>query len=324
MTPDQLRELRDKLPPFAEEAPPSPLMQQFCSFYGIDFEARWPQLRHRVGTLSSKACSLAVHLWQQPGASSNLLLVHGYFDHTGLFGKLVEYGLSRNCNVLIFDLPGHGLSSGDPAVIDDFGAYGRAIADVLYKVPLPELPLWVMGQSTGCAALVEYARNYPWPFAAVIMLAPLVRPAGWLSVRMAHTLLQPFVDSVPREFRENSSDREFLEFVQRDPLQSNRISLRWVKALRRWLAALPQDDLKAGPALVLQGDADGTVDWRYNITVIEKLFPGSTVELLPGAGHHLANESITQREQYLALVDAYVASRGVSLVTGFTDNSLQT
>ena len=32
-------------------------------------------------------------------------------------------GLLHRYNVLIFDLPGHGLSSGEPAVIDDFSDY---------------------------------------------------------------------------------------------------------------------------------------------------------------------------------------------------------
>ena len=324
MTPEQLQELRQQLPPFAEQVSPSPLLQAFCRYYGIEFEKHQANLQHRVGTVASRHYSLAVHLWQQPAATGNLLLVHGYFDHTGLFGKLIEYGLSRNCNVLVFDLPGHGLSTGEAAAIDDFGAYGRAIADVLYKVPLPDLPLWVMGQSTGCAALVEYARNYPWPFAAAVMLAPLVRPVSWLRVRVGHMLLQHFIDSIPREFRENSSDREFLEFVQRDPLQSQRISLRWIKALRHWLASLPQEDLRAGPALILQGDSDGTVDWRYNMTVMEKLFPGSKIEYLPGAGHHLANESATQREHYLGLVDAYLESKGLWAGQGLTDSSLLT
>jgi alpha-beta hydrolase superfamily lysophospholipase len=324
LTPQQLQELRQQLPTFAEQAPLSPLLQEFCRYYGIDFETHKPHVTHGVGTVASRHDTLAVHLWQQPTATSNLLLVHGYFDHTGLFGKLIEYGLSRNCNVLIFDLPGHGLSTGEAAAIDDFGAYGRAIADVLSKVALSDLPLWVMGQSAGCAALVEYARNYPWPFAGAVLLAPLVRPVSWTKVRVGHMLLQHFTDSMPREFRKNSSDQEFLEFIRRDPLQSPRISLRWVKALRRWLASLPQEDLGAGPALVLQGDADGTVDWRYNMTVIEKLFPGSKIEYLPGAGHHLANESSPQRERYLAVVDAYLESRGLWAGQGLTDSSLLT
>jgi alpha-beta hydrolase superfamily lysophospholipase len=194
----------------------------------------------------------------------------------------------------------------------------------LSKAALPDLPLWVMGQSAGCAALVEYARNYPWPFVGAVLLAPLVRPVSWTKVRVGHMLLQHFTDSMPREFRKNSSDQEFLEFIRRDPLQSSRISLRWVKALRRWLASLPQEDLGVGPALVLQGDTDGTVDWRYNMTVIEKLFPGSQIEYLPGAGHHLANESAAHRERYLTVVDAYLESRGLWSGQSLTDSSLLT
>ena len=318
MTPEQLQQLRQELPPFADEAPPSPLLREFCRYYGIDFVAQQPDLEYVAGTVRSGGYTLAVHRWQQPGASRNLLLLHGYFDHTGLFGKLIEWGLSRNCNVLIFDLPGHGLSSGEVAAIDKFGDYSQAIANVLAAVRLPEAPLWVMGQSTGCAALVDFARNHPWPFSAAVLLAPLVRPVAWLRVRVTHMLLRRFVDTVPREFSQNSSDQEFLEFVQRDPLQSQDVSVRWVGALRRWLKALPQQDLKVGPVLVIQGDADNTVAWRYNLKIINKLFPGSEQAYLLNAGHQLANESAAIRQRYLARVEDWLASRGVPLAEAVT------
>jgi len=311
LTPGQLQELRNDLPPFANAvpaSPPSSALRDFCRYYGIDFAARQPDVEHIAGTVRSGDYTLAVHLWRRAGASSNLLLLHGYFDHTGLFGKLIEYGLSRNCNVLIFDLPGHGLSSGEPATIDDFSDYSRAIVDVLATVRLPDVPLWVMAQSTGCAALVDLARKQSWPFSAAVLLAPLVRPVGWLRVRVAHMLLQRFVDSVPRGFAQNSSDLEFLEFVQRDPLQSRRVSIRWVGALRRWLGGLPEQDLGVGPALIIQGEADKTVAWRYNLKIINKLFPGSRVEYQPGAGHQLANESAAIRERYLAVVESWLVN----------------
>ena len=91
------------------------------------------------------------------------------------------------------------------------------------------------------------------------------------------------------------------------------MSLRWVAALRRWLAGLPQQDLGVGPALVIQGDADNTVDWRYNIDIIRQLFPDSQVQYLPGGGHQLANESTRIRAHYLDCVDAYVTGCGVPL-----------
>ncbi len=306
MTPQQLAELRNTLPPFGEAAAPSPLLLSFLQFYGLDYAQQQPALDYRAGTVPSGNYQLVVHRWSQRNAGSNLLIVHGLFDHTGLFGRLIEYGLARHCNVLVFDLPGHGLSSGEPAAINDFGEYSQAISDVLAAVAMPDLPLWVMAQSTGCAALIDLAGKQPWPFAATVLLAPLVRPAGWLKVRLAHMLVRHFADSVTRKFTDNSADRAFLDFVRRDPLQGQRIPVSWVGALRRWLAQLSPVDLGVGPALVVQGDADKTVAWRYNVKVIRKLFPGSRLISVAGAGHQLANESGNFRERYLAEVDRYL------------------
>ncbi len=160
---------------------------------------------------------------------------------------------------------------------------------------------------------VDYAGKYDWPFAAVVLLAPLVRPARWLRVRFAQAVAQRFVTSVPRGFSSNSSDPEFLAFLQRDPLQCRRIPLRWVGALRRWLRDLQQRDLGVGPALVIQGDADATVDWRYNVGVIQKLFPASQVKYLRGAGHQLANESAAFRREYLLHVEQWLDQCGIAL-----------
>ncbi len=313
MTPEQLQRAREQLPPFDDNATPSPALQAFCRTYGLDFAERLPQVAYRVGRVHCGAFTLAVHQWRQPDARANLLLVHGYFDHSGLFNKLIAWALAHRCNVLIFDLPGHGLSSGEPAVIDDFGEYSSAIDAVLRATSLPSLPWWVMAQSTGGAALIDYARKYAWPFTATVLLAPLVRPARWASVSAAHRLLAPFLPSVERKFSANSSDREFLEFLKRDPLQSRRTSLRWVGALRRWLHGLVRQDLGVGAALVIQGDADATVDWRYNVSFVSALFPGSRVEYLPGAGHQLANESETYRGAYLALAVTWLGQCGIAL-----------
>jgi lysophospholipase len=313
LTAEQLQRVRDQLPPFAENAAPSPELLEFCQAYGLDFASRLPHVVYQAGQVRSGEFALAVHQWRQHDARANLLLLHGYFDHSGLFNKLIGWALAHRCNVLIFDLPGHGLSSGKPAVIDDFGDYSRAINTVLRAASLPPLPWWVMAQSTGGAALIDYARKYTWPFAATVLLAPLVRPASWSRVSVAQRLLVHFIPSIERKFSINSSDREFLDFLKRDPLQSRRTSLRWVGALRRWLRGLPRRDLGVGAALVIQGDADGTVDWRYNMDFVCALFPGSRVEYLPGAGHQLANESASYRQTYLAFVVAWLAHSGIAL-----------
>jgi lysophospholipase len=228
-----------------------------------------------------------------------------YFDHSGIYDKLIDYGLSRNCNVLVFDLPGHGLSSGARAVIDSFADYGNALTDVVAGADLPPLPIFAIGQSTGCSALMEVARCHQWPIEKVALLAPLVHPAGWFRMRVGHSLLHRFTDSLERKFNENTSDLGFLDFLRAEPLQSHRVSLLWIAALKRWLQDLPISDLGVGPALVIQGLKDGTVDWRYNMQVITDLFPGSEIHYLQEAGHQLANESLSIREDYFAILDSY-------------------
>jgi len=308
--PDQasLENLRHSLPLYDENAALSEELRAFCRFYGINFADQREGVTHRVGRVESGAYQLAVHSWQQEGADRNLLLVHGYTDHAGLFGHLVKYGLDQNCNVYIFDLPGHGLSSGEPVVVDDFGDYSQAIVSVLDIVHSPELPIWAVGQSTGCAALMDYATKYPWNFSAAVFLAPLIRPAGWHRIRFSYLLLHRFRDEVERKFTENSGDPAFLNFLQNDPLAPRQLSVRWVGALRRWLSGLEFKDLGAGPLLVIQGDADGTVSWRYNMKHIVELFPGCEIEYLPGAGHHLANESRDIREHYLERITRFLAA----------------
>ena len=127
-----LQQLRDSCLPLQLPGPsPTPLLQRYLEYYSIDFAAQLSDVAHSVGWIPSGGDQLVVHVWRQPGAVQNLLLVHGYTDHVGIYGHAIRYGLSRGFNVVAFDQPGHGLSTGAQVAIDDFHRYGTAIADVL-------------------------------------------------------------------------------------------------------------------------------------------------------------------------------------------------
>ena len=305
---EELNRLRKSLPAFAENAEPSSELNEYLRFYRLQFSEKFPDVQYQAGFTPSGNFKLMTQRWLLPDARANLLLVHGYFDHAGIYDKLIAYGLSRRCNVLIFDLPGHGLSSGERAVIDEFADYGKAIEAVINATDMPQLPRFALGQSTGCAALVELARHAAWPFAKTALLAPLVRPAGWTGVQLGHALLHRFTDTLERKFNKNTSDLGFLDFLRADPLQSHRMSLLWIGALKRWLKSLAIEDLGVGPALVIQGREDATVDWRYNVKAIARLFPGSDIRYLEEAGHQLANESSATRNSYYKILDEYLFS----------------
>lgn len=310
-----LRGLRERLPPFNSVVQAPPEMALYHHRYGLGSYFS-EQCQYCAGTLQSGEFELVVQHWRLEQSQGTLLLVHGFTDHTGLFKHLIAWGLSEGWDVLIFDLPGHGLSSGEPLVIDDFADYAFAVRDVIAAADING-PLWVMAQSTGGAAVIEYARHCggpgQWPFVATVLLAPLIQPSAWRLIKRASYLLQHFVDGVPRKLLRNTSDGAFLKVLKNDPLQADRTPLRWIVALRKWLSNLDPVDLGVGPALVIQGDNDATVDWRYNMPVIEKLFPGSYIEYLPGAGHQLANEAAPVRADYLARVHSWLDERGMNI-----------
>lgn len=278
----------------------------YLNFYGINFAGEFVGLQHALGYIDSCGQRLAVHVFQQAQASRVLLLVHGYLDHVGLFGHLIRFGLERGYTVVAFDLPGHGLSTGERASIEDFGDYRRALEDVLAACRALPRSWRVIAQSTGGAAVLDYLLQRGSGLEKVVMLAPLVRPRGWFWVLPVHEVLHRFRDSVRRKYADNSNDPEFLEWIRTDPLQSDILSTHWIGALRRWIKALPRKPVACDvPVLLIQGDADATVDWRYNVKRIQQLISTSRVEYLAGGRHHLANESLDLRQRMYALIDEF-------------------
>lgn len=278
----------------------------YFAYYGIDFAHRMRGVTHHFGVLPAAGFEIACHFYELAGARGTCVLLHGYFDHAGLFGHLIGHCLERGYSVLIWDLPGHGLSNGPRASIRDFEVYTDVLAAVLdhHRERLPA-PLHAIGQSTGGAVLMSWAFRKcrsaaECPFARIALLAPLVRPARWRSVNLIYTVLRPLRDGVERKFMANSGDAEFLSFVRGDPLQSRRLPVQWVGAMRQWIREFSEHPVTDFAPLIVQGDADETVDWRWNLPMIRQKFPRAEVRMLPGARHHLVNEVQELRQEVFA------------------------
>jgi alpha-beta hydrolase superfamily lysophospholipase len=273
----------------------APAERYYFDYYGIDFETRQTGLAHDFGFMDVAGFRIATHVWRQDNARGTALVCHGYFDHVGIYRHIIEALLALDLNVVAYDLPGHGLSSGDRAAIDDFDVYQQVLARCLTGMHAAGLaqPWHLVAQSTGGAIAMDYLLRTPEPaFSRVVLLAPLVRPAKWPLVRLAHGLVGPWVEHVKRAFSANSSDPDFLDFLEfRDPLQPRYISSRWVSAMKVWLKAFLRRPASSFSPLVIQGDRDETVDWPYNLKIIQRKFDRPAVHMLSGARHQLANEA---------------------------------
>ena len=266
-----------------------------------------------VGYLEAGRFRLWTQVWSPRAPIGTAFVVHGYFDHLGLYGHLLACLLARGWQVVLWDLPGHGLSSGRRASIDDFSDYGSCLHQLqqhLHTEGLAPRPWLGIGQSTGAAILATDAltRGDDGAWSGLALLAPLVRPWGWNQSNWLHRLVGPFVDSIPRKFRANSTDADFANFLREgDPLQADRLAMDWVSAMRRWmpqLLALPPSPV---PTLILQGEQDLTVDWEWNLDVLARKFPAAEIHRHPEARHHLVNEAEPIRRELFTLLDRFIA-----------------
>ena len=285
---------------------------RYASYYGIDFAERSPEIHHAFGYFDAAGHTLAVHAWLPPAARGTVLVMHGYFDHVGLYRHVIGHVLGLGYAVLAYDLPGHGLSSGPRAAVQDFQVYQQVLKQCLVNMGdrFPE-PRHVIAQSTGGAIVMDYLLRRSADDARiskVILLAPLVRPFAWRSGRLLHALVSPFTDYVKRVFTVNSNDKDFLHFLEHlDPLQHRALSARWVTALKKWIPLFERAVPVTASPVVIQGDMDDTVDWRHNLGIIEDLFDKPEVYMIKGARHQLANEHESFRQQVLRIISKHLA-----------------
>ncbi|MDR6231799.1 alpha-beta hydrolase superfamily lysophospholipase [Pseudomonas sp. SORGH_AS199] len=312
MTPPfDLDRLRQALVPLHRDLPADLDHQAYRRHYRLADSLARPEVTVALGALTAGGYQLAVQGWWPREPRGSLLLLHGYYDHMGLYGHVVDWALSRQWAVLACDLPGHGLSSGARASINDFAEYQTALTALVAEARRLDLPRpWhLLGQSTGGAILLDYLlRGEPAPeLGETILLAPLVRPHAWRQGLWTYRLVKPFARALPRRFSVNSGDPAFLDFLQRDSLQPRELPAQWVGALARWIPQLERAPASNRSLLVIQGEQDFTVDWRHNLGVLEAKFARPEVLRLPEARHHLVNETEALRQRYFRWLDDRLA-----------------
>ena len=289
-----------ELRPLAAASPLSAQQQAYRNFYGF---AEMDAQHTRMGVIEAGGYRIVVQAWWPQEPRATLVLLHGYYDHSGLYRHVIEWALGMGFAVLTCDLPGHGLSSGPRASIGDFAEYQvvlQALLEQAANLAMPQ-PWHLCGQSTGAAILIDYLLTGS-PAAEIgesILLAPLVRPRAWGWSQLSYHLLRAFVSEIPRRFSNNSNDADFIDFIQSgDPLQPRNLPTAWVGALRRWVPRIERAPASLRSPLIVQGEADMTVDWRHNLALLQEKFAEPRILRLPEARHHLANETPALRQRY--------------------------
>lgn len=275
----------------------------YLNHYGLNFSLEG-NIKHCLGRYASNGFHIATQYWVPENAKGTYFVVHGYFDHAGLYRHLIHHLLKLGYAVVVFDLPGHGLSSGERVTIKSFDHYVDVFSDLLHRCEghFPK-PWKAAGQSTGGAILIKYImaakpHHYQNDLEAVTVFSPLIHPRSWKKSLFIYKLLHRFLNKIKRKMNPNTANEEFNQFLANDdPLQTFYVSIEWIASMKRWIeefAALPPNDY---PLTVIQGDCDNTVDWEYNLEALDKKFCHLDIEIIQGAQHQMVNETVWLREK---------------------------
>lgn len=310
--------VKSRLPPFSFQRTDfsEASLLAYRQFYQIEFEKEFPELSVSIGVREISGYRIALHHYRLASpVKGTVFLLHGYYDHVGIFNHILRALLQGGYSVVSYDLPGHGLSGGDKVAIPDFNRYQIIFRHVLGLFgDVAAKPWHAVAQSTGGAIIMDClldhaSRGVEVPFHRAALLAPLLRPRGYSVGRYVHRLVSPFSDYVKRGFAQNSHSEEFLQFLRnKDPLQSRHLSARWVGALKEWVPGIESSRASQFPLLVIQGQQDGTVEYEHNLRILREKFPGMELVLIPAARHQLVNESADLRGEIFHSVLRYLAA----------------
>lgn len=279
-------------------------LKQYLDYYEINREylSQYKEEKIEEGTQQT-----VLHIFEPASITKTILLVHGYFDHTGGLKNLINHFLSKGWCVLSYDLAGHGLSSGKRAEINDFTDYVNTLKKVLsYSKDNKCYPSVVLAHSTGTAICTHFLLQSQQKFEKVIYLAPLVRASKWWSILAASKFVPFFTKRLKRKFKVNSGDDQYLSFVKNDPLQCRYISIHWVLALIKWNKKVEALSTSTQKLYIIQGTDDHTVDWKYNISFLQKKFTDCQIAIIENGRHQLMNDHPSIKLHLLKMIDDYI------------------
>lgn len=260
----------------------------------------------RTSTLRAHdGLALAAYRWplEQPRAAC--VLVHGYAEHVGRYGAVVEALAGAGVETFAIDLRGHGRSGGVRADVRDFDDYVR---DVLLlhgqaKGERPDLPVLVLGHSMGGTIALRFAVEHPGALDALVLSGPFLRPSApppaWLvGVSGLLARVAPQLPVQPLDAAAVSRDPAVVEAYRADPLvYTGRIKARMGHALVTAGEPLLERAGEVGvPTLIIHGGADALADPHGSEELAERI-PGdlATLRVYPGGYHEQLNDLERER-----------------------------
>lgn len=259
----------------------------------------------RIEHLELRGSDIAVRLWDNPDATWQAVLVHGYGEHAGRYDHVADRLRQAGATVVAMDHVGHGRSGGDRVLIEDFEPVVGDVVDVIRSHRADDLPLAVIGHSMGgmIAARLAQRGDLSDDLAALVLSAPVL--GNWSA---ATGLLE--LDEIPDVALDPST-------LSRDPAVGEDYAedeLVWhgpfkrptLQGLADEVTTINEGARLAVPTLWIHGEDDQLVPIEATRAGIERIRPDADFHqrTWPQARHEVFNE--VNKDDVLDVVVAFL------------------
>lgn len=100
--------------------------------------------------------SFLLRTWQVENPMANVLIVHGYAEHSGRYAETAAVLNEAGYSVYAFDRRGEGESEGKRAIVNNFGEQVKDLKSVIGKIEKGEKKLFLYGHSLGGLIATKY------------------------------------------------------------------------------------------------------------------------------------------------------------------------
>jgi acylglycerol lipase len=245
--------------------------------------------------------ALHIQSWHPATTMAKIVITHGYAEHGGRYETFAKTLVELGYAVYAWDLRGHGRSTGQRCLVQDFAEYVGDLQLVIdYAVDEVAVPIFLMGHSMGGTISTLYAmQSAKIALRGLILSAPFLQQPGREDSPgfvKSINILSRFWPTMPT-FKIDSSkisrdslvvaayDRDPLVFHGRSPVCTVAAIFRAMGQIR---AGCHQIEL---PLLILHGGLDGLADPAGSDRLMASV--GSidkTHKVYPDCYHELFNE----------------------------------
>ena len=265
--------------------------------------------------ISLDGTKLLAQSWTTDASIADLILIHGYTEHSGRYQWVAKKFNENGINVHSFDLRGYGQSDGERAYIISFDQYLEDVQSFIKDLEF-EGDVFMLGHSMGGLIVSRYLIEHPETKCnGVILSGPGLKVGDDISpflVKISAVLsaLFPKLKTTRLDSQFISRDPKVVDDYDNDPLVyhdgvKSRLGGEMIKSMLEVRNHFREFNF---PVLIMHGAADKLADPQGSQWMFDEISSqDKTIDMLPGLYHEILNEP--EKEEVIGKMVGWIKER---------------